>query len=146
LDSTTLYMIVRGNGSLVLKSVGMDAHSVKSQVREEIQIQGDVIDFIVHPRTFDYYFVIGNMVKVYGKDKTFKGNIVPSFSVVTSLEIDNDGKKLYIAGNDDLSKGRLDVFDLQFAKLSQVSFSQKDDRICGFLMMIVLYLNILPFL
>ncbi len=147
LDSTTLYMIVRVNGTQVLKSVGMDAQNTKSQVKEEISVQeGDVSYFIVHPRTFDYYFVIGNMVKVYGNDKSFKGNIVPSFPIVSSLEIDNNGKWLYIGGQDDQLKGRLDVFDLGLAKLSKVSSSHKGSQVCGLLMVIGLYLNIRPFL
>lgn len=77
-------------------------------------------------------------MRAYSNDGNLRGIIIPTFPIVTSLEIDNDGTVLYIGGRDEQSKGRLDVFDLERAQLSTFSSAV---RIAGpILMAIVLYL------
>ena len=76
------------------------------------------------------------MVQVYGYDSRFKGTIKPTFPIITSLEMDNDGKMLYIGGKDLQPKGRLDVFDLEGAQLSTLSNSSKNA--CNFIMILTI--------
>jgi hypothetical protein len=134
LDSTSLYIISSNNGTQVLYKVLVDGAEARSELAPIMAIDGSVAGFVVHPRTNDNYFAINGKVNIYTEFGSLKGVITPSFNTLTSLEMDNDGKLLFIGGRDETEKGRVDVFDLSRAQLCGSSRMHKPSIIYSYIL------------
>jgi hypothetical protein len=113
-DSSTLYVLTSESGGSLYTVFTSGPKKLKGP--DPILVSSST-SLLTHPRTLDIYTVSNDTVLIYSNSGTLKGTLKTSFTTVMSLAIDNDGKKLYIGGQEK-GKGILDVLDLGTARLS----------------------------
>ena len=114
-DSSTVFVLTNENGGSLYSIFASGPKKLKGP---DPLLASAATSMLTHPRTLDIYLVANDTVLIYSTSGTLKGTIKTSFTTVMSLAIDNDGKKLYIGGQDK-GKGILDILDLSSSRLSE---------------------------
>lgn len=119
-DAYTLYaMTEEGGGSTLYSMLTSPGPQVNFNSTPILTTGQRASSFLVHPKTRDVFLVVpGSGVFVYDSNGALKGQVNTTFSNPRALEMDNDGKTLWIGGDHEGKRARLDKLDLERNHLS----------------------------
>ena len=109
-DSFTLFVLTNDNGTTVY-TMQTNGPTLLTSPLPLIVLPDAATCMLTHPRTSDLYIAINGGILIYNATGTLKGKVIATFSNIRTLEMDNEGRKLYIGGEEQ-GRGRLDTLDL----------------------------------